>query len=171
MKKEKKTQRIRKILVPTDFSSYSDQAVDYAAMLAKAFKAGISLIHVTEPFPYTVTDTLIVVEHGRTLNTIAQSLLDNLRKRLTAKGLKVRARLARGIPYREIIKEAEKDKTDMIVMGTHGRTGVGHLLLGSVAEKVVRLAGCPVLTVRSSPGARKARRSKARKEPVVTFYG
>jgi nucleotide-binding universal stress UspA family protein len=154
-KREKKAQRLRKILVPTDFSSYSDQAVEYAAMIAKSFKADVTLMHVTEPFPYTMPDTFIVVEHGRTLNLIAHSLLDNLRKRLAAKGLTVKTHLVRGIPYREIVKKAVRDKADMIVMGTHGRTGMQHLLLGSVAEKVVRLAVCPVLTVRSSREARR----------------
>lgn len=166
LKRVKKVLQIRKILVPTDFSPHSDQAVDYAAMIAKAFKANIVLMHVTEPFPYTVTDTLIVIEYGRTLGAIARSLLDGARKKLVTKGLRVKNHLVSGTPYREIVKKAEQEKVAMIVMGTHGRRGVEHLLLGSVAEKVVRLAACPVLTVRLSSGsvAQKARRPQAGKE-------
>jgi nucleotide-binding universal stress UspA family protein len=101
-----------------------------------------------------MTDPFIVVEHGRTLRLIAQSLLDNLRQKLVAKGLTVKTHIVQGIAYREIVKKAAQDRADMIVLGTHGRTGMQHLLLGSVAEKVVRLAGCPVLTVRFSRGAK-----------------
>jgi nucleotide-binding universal stress UspA family protein len=156
LKTKKKSLQIKKILVPTDFSSYSDQAVDYAAMLAKAFKARIVLMHVPEPYPYTVTDTLNLVDYGRGLDKIAQSLLGNLRKKLTAKGFAVTTHLASGIAYREIVEKAELEKADMIVMGTHGRRGIDHLLLGSVAEKVVRFSGCPVVTVRStSPSGKK----------------
>lgn len=155
LKREKKMLQVRRILVPTDFSLYSDQAVDYAIMLAKNFKAVVTVMHVTEPFPYTMTDPFIMVEHGRTLSLIAQSLLENLRKKLGAKGLTVRTHLVRGIPHHEIVKKAVQDRANMIVMGTHGRTGMEHLLLGSVAEKVVRLAGCPVLTVRSTRGTKR----------------
>jgi len=156
--------QVRKILVPTDFSPYSDQAVDYAAIVAKAFKAKIVLMHVTEPFPYTTTDALILVEYGRVLDKITQSLLDNLSKSLTVKGLAVKTHSVSGVPYREIVEKAAREKADMIIMGTHGRRGVDHFLLGSVAEKVIRLAGCPVLTVRSASGVRKAKGLKRAKK-------
>ena len=165
LKKEKRKLRklrIRKILVPTDFSLSSERAVDYAENIARAFKAGMVLMHVTEPAPYAVTDTLIVVEYGQALNKLGQSLLTNLGKKLAAKGLAVKTHVAYGTPYREIVDEAAKEKADMIVMGAHGHRGIEHLLMGSVAEKVVRMAGCPVLTVRSAPDAKTvgAKRSK-----------
>jgi len=139
---------IKKILVPTDFSPYSDQAAQYALMIARAFKARILLIHVIEPLAYSVTDTLQVTDHFIALKTIAKSLLENTRKKFQKKDLRVGADLLTGVPYREILNRASRVGADMIVMGTHGRTGVEHFLLGSVAEKVVRLAPCPVVTVR-----------------------
>jgi len=78
-----------------------------------------------------------------------------LRKQLREKNLKVKTYLVSGAPYREILKKTQLEKVDLIVMGTHGRTGVAHLLLGSVAERVVRLSPCPVLTVRLSSGNRR----------------
>jgi nucleotide-binding universal stress UspA family protein len=139
---------IKKILVPTDFSPYSDQAMQYASMMAKAFKARILLVHVIEPLTYSVTDTLTVADHFVALKTIAKPLLENARKKFQKKGLVIEADLLTGVPYREILKKARRIGADVIVMGTHGRTGVEHFLLGSVAEKVVRLAPCPVVTVR-----------------------
>ena len=80
----------------------------------------------------------------------------NLRKQLRKKNLKVKTYLVSGTPYWEILKKTQLEKVDLIVMGTHGRTGVEHLLLGSVAERAVRLSPCPVLTVRLSSGSRRA---------------
>jgi len=137
-------------MVPTDFSPGSDYVIQYAAMIAKMFKARILLVHVIEPFTYSVTDMLNVLDHFAALKTIAQPLLDNARNKLLKKGLVVETALLTGPPYREILQKSRRAGVDMIVMGSHGRTGVEHLLLGSVAEKVVRLAACPVLTVRSS---------------------
>ena len=155
MRRKEKRPHIRGIMVPVDFSSYSKQAVNYAAMIAKKFNAGIVLAHVIDSLSYSVTDTLKVIEHRRALETIAGTLLDNLSKQLREKNLKVKTYLVSGAPYREILKKTQLEKVDLIVMGTHGRTGVAHLLLGSVAERVVRLSPCPVLTVRLSSGNRR----------------
>ena len=155
MRRKEKGPQIRGIMVPVDFSSYSKQAVNYAAMIAKKFNAGIVLAHVIDSLSYSVTDTLKVIEHRRALETIAGTLLDNLSKQLREKNLKVKTYLVSGAPYREILKKTQLEKVDLIVMGTHGRTGVAHLLLGSVAERVVRLSPCPVLTVRLSSGNRR----------------
>ena len=156
MRRKEKGPQIRGIMVPVDFSSYSKQAVNYAAMIAKKFNVGIVLAHVIDSLSYSVTDTLKVIEHRRALETIAGTLLDNLSKQLREKNLKVKTYLVSGAPYREILKKTQLEKVDLIVMGTHGRTGVAHLLLGSVAERVVRLSPCPVLTVRLSSGRRRA---------------
>jgi len=155
VRRKEKRPHIRGIMVPVDFSSYSKQAVNYAAMIAKKFNAGIVLAHVIDSLSYSVTDTLKVIEHRRALETIAGTLLDNLSKQLREKNLKVKTYLVSGAPYREILKKTQLEKVDLIVMGTHGRTGVAHLLLGSVAERVVRLSPCPVLTVRLSSGNRR----------------
>lgn len=160
MKKPSTRQAIRKILVPTDFSPHSERAADYAAMLADGFQAEIVLLHVIEPFPYSVTDTMTVINHGEALKTIASSLLENARAKLEQSGATVEAHLTRGVPYEEILAWAGKKKADLIVMGTRGRTGVGHFLLGSVADRVVHLAPCPVLTMTAAKGRSKSVRRK-----------
>jgi universal stress protein A len=156
LKSEERTAPIKKILVPVDFSSYSDRVLDYATTIAQGFKARVILMHVIEPFHYSVTDTLNVVDHDRALKTIAASLLDNSCKMLHKRGLSVDIHLASGSPHREIVKKSHLEKVNMIIMGTHGRTGLEHILFGSVAEKVLRMAPCPVLTVRSELRGKKA---------------
>ncbi len=145
--KKMKARGINKILVGTDFSDYSERAIAYAEMLAKEFTASILLLHVIESFTYSVTDSLTVFGHDKALSATAGALLDNLQKGLLDKDFSVLSFLAHGTAYREIIKKAEVEEVDLIIVGTHGRTGMEHLLLGGVAEKVVRLASCPVLTV------------------------
>lgn len=141
---------IKKILVGTDFSSCSDRAVDYAAHIAEQFRAEILLVHAIESFTYSVTDSLTVMDHEKALSLTASALLENLLKSLNNRDLSVKSYLTHGTPYREIVKKAEEDAIDLIVLGTHGRSGVEHFLLGSVAEKVVRTAPCPVLTIPSN---------------------
>lgn len=140
--------RFKRILVPTDFTVFSRRAGEVAGALAKKFGAELNLFHVIEPFTYSVSDTLQVADHYKALKTVAEPLLEEERKKLSKSGLRVRASLARGVPYREILKKARGIRADLIVLGTHGRTGVSHLLLGSVAERVVRTFPGPVLTVR-----------------------
>lgn len=147
MNKKKNPPSFKKLLIPVDFSSHSERAVDYGCVIGKKFSAGVILMHVIEPFQYSVTDTLKLIDHRRALQTLAESLLDNLEKTLREKGVRAQAVLGSGIPYREILHHAEEQKVDLIVMGTHGRTGLERLVLGSVAEKVVRTAPCPVMTV------------------------
>jgi universal stress protein A len=140
--------KIKKILVPTDFTPHSEQAIRYAAELAKKFGAGVIVMHVIEAFTYSVTDTIQVIDHYRALKTIAEPLLDGMRNKLIKEKIKTVGYLTKGSPYQEIVEKARQARVDLIVMGTHGRAGVTHLLLGSVAERVVRMAECPVLTVR-----------------------
>ncbi|HZR45661.1 MAG TPA: universal stress protein [Candidatus Manganitrophaceae bacterium] len=139
---------VSRILVPTDFSDCSVAALDYAVALAKPFNADLILVHVIEPFPYNVIDGLTFVDYGARLASETQALLDRLSKRALKEKLSVATRLTEGIPFREIINMAKREKADLIVIGTHGRTGMTHLITGSVAERVVRLAPCPVVTVR-----------------------
>jgi nucleotide-binding universal stress UspA family protein len=148
--------KFKKILVPVDFTKYSDHAISYAEMMAKTFQAKILLFHVIEQFTYSVSDTIQVMDHYTTLKEIAQQMLDAKKKQAAKKGLGVETRVLKGSPALEIVKYSENKKTDLIVMGSHGRTGIQHLVLGSVAERVVRMASCPVLTVkgRRMSGAR-----------------
>ena len=140
---------IKTILVGTDFSHYSDRAMDYAVMLSEQFGATILILHIIESLAYSVTDSLTVIGHEQALSATATALLENSLKKLLDQGCTAESHLGHGTPYREIIKKAEEAGSDLVVIGTHGRTGMEHLLLGSVAEKVIRLATCPVLTVPS----------------------
>src|SRR5579863_590983 len=102
IKRDGKNAGLRKILVPTDFSPFSEEGVDYAATMAKQFGAELILIHVIESFPYIVTDTLTVMNYTDSYKTMAQTLLDELSLKLSKEGLPVKTRLAMGSPHGEI---------------------------------------------------------------------
>lgn len=154
--------RIKKILVPVDFSKHSLKALDYAVEFAKAFKAELHVLFVIEPVSYaTPADfyagmatqlSSLITEQRRT----ASRELSQLQARLAKKGATVKTALRSGIAYQEIVDAAKKLKADMIVHATHGRTGLSHLVMGSVAERVVRTATCPVLTVRADVAKKAA---------------
>lgn len=164
--------KIKRILVPVDFSTHSLGALDYAAELAKPFKAELMVLHVVEPIYYTVPDftggaaasMVTVIEQQR---QTARSELIRLEQRYAKRRIKLRTLLQTGVAaYESIAASAKKLKADMIVMATHGRTGLTHLLMGSVAEHVVRAAPCPVLTLRAGKAPKRrpaARRSKRRR--------
>lgn len=140
--------KLERILMPTDFSECSSQACAYASEIARRFDAELLLLHVVPPAPtaYTYaapisTDTLFPVEPAeKELNEFDVPEGDKI-SRLSRD-------VVQGVPFVEIIRQAREKGVGLIVMGTHGRTGLTHVLLGSVAEKVVRKAPCPVLTVR-----------------------
>jgi len=139
---------IKTILVPTDFSDCSDGAMQTAAMIARTFRAEILLVHVIQPYAYGMTETFNLVDHYTALKTIAGPMLDEARKRLSKQGVTVKTDLLTGAAHSEILEKARRSKTDLIVMGTRGRGGLKRALIGSVAERVVRHAHCPVLVVR-----------------------
>jgi nucleotide-binding universal stress UspA family protein len=142
---------IQRILAPTDFSELSNQGLTSALELAEAFDAKLLLLHVVEPPPYPV-EGIVPSQLGPTLldDLERQASSDLARTLYEAQGSKVGVarRVVVGIPYRKIVEVAEEEKSDLIVMTTHGRTGLSHLVVGSVTEKVVRTAPCPVLTIR-----------------------
>jgi len=146
---------IKRIVVPVDFTDFSRRAADYAVMLARRFKAKVVLVHVIEPFTYDINETMWVVDHYTALQAIAKRLLAQQQKAVSRKGVAARTVLLRGRPSYEIVEEARKRRADLIVMGTHGRTGLEHVVLGSVAERVVRLAPCPVLTIGSGKAPKR----------------
>jgi universal stress protein A len=159
---------LKKILVPLDFSEGSLQALDYAIGLGEPFGAELLVLFVVEPVYYaTLADlygasanlSMLLEEQKR----IAGEQLAELGRRLTRKGVKHRTFLDAGIPYQRIAERVGQLKADIIVMATHGRTGLSHLLLGSVAEKVVRTAPCPVLTVRAAAAGRAGAKTKRKK--------
>ncbi len=145
-----------KILSATDFSEDSALALSFAEELARRFNAEIIVLHVDQPLaPVMATPELgpamdvgamsRIAEEQRLL---AQRELDKIVTRLRDSGLKAKSLLKVGSPFLEVIHTAQAEGVDLIVMGTHGRTGLAHVLLGSVAERVVQKAHCPVLTIR-----------------------
>jgi nucleotide-binding universal stress UspA family protein len=142
---------IRQILAPTDFSESSKQAVASAYELAQTFGAKLLLLHVVDLVVYPV-EMFFVSEAGTTMldDLEHQARLDlaQLVPKSEDGAVEVRCRAVVGTPYLKIVELAAAEQVDLIVMSTHGRTGVSHLVMGSVAERVVRTAPCPVLTVR-----------------------
>jgi nucleotide-binding universal stress UspA family protein len=146
---------IKHILVPTDFSSTSEAALDLAAELARRFDASLTLFHVHQVPSYLYPDGMMPVP-SRLLQDLEASVvaeLTRLAERLEKEGLRVDLRHTIGSPAGEICHAAEELRVDLIVMGTHGRSGLSHMLLGSVAERVVQKAHCPVLTVHAREAA------------------
>jgi nucleotide-binding universal stress UspA family protein len=137
-----------RILVPTDFSPCSQDAVRYAVVMAKRFGASISALHVIETMSYAMTESLQWVDLYAHVRTLVEPMMDGLVRELKEKGLTAVGSVIQGVAYDEIVKKAKEGSADLIVMGTHGRRGMRHLLMGSVAERVVRASPCPVLTVR-----------------------
>ena len=144
-----------KILTPTDFSDDSKLALGYAVELAQKFSAEIVVVHVDQPLAPVMVSELNPGLDVNTMNRIAEEQrllalreLDQTTARLREQGLKARSLMRVGAPFLEIINTAASENADLIVMGTHGRSGLAHVLMGSVAERVVRKAPCPVLTIR-----------------------
>ena len=162
----KQIQRVSKIIVPLDFSSSSESTIDYASIIAERFAATLILVHVIESLPYSVTDTFQVVGQRRALGKLANTLLRNLSDDLRTRNLDVKTHLVWGNPSREILAKARQEKADLIVMGTHGRSGLAHMVMGSVAEKTVRLARIPVLTVPLSFKTRRRRLRLAKRSAI-----
>lgn len=141
---------IKSILVPIDFSDYSKNALRYAGQFAKKFGAKLFLVYVVEPMIYPADFSMGQVAIPSTdidLHARAKEELDNLAKTLDP-SLHVETLIKTGKPFVEIHDTALEKDADLIIIATHGHTGVEHLLFGSTAEKVVRKAPCPVLTLR-----------------------
>lgn len=147
---------IHHVLVPMDFSPYAEQALDYAITLAQPLQARVTLVHVLQ-MPAVVNIDGNMWPSSTFIDDLEAAVRRDLEAyltRVTAAGLTGEYVIVQGIPFQEILATARARQVDLIVMGTHGRTGLAHVLLGSVAEKVVRLAPCPVLVARQpAPGA------------------
>jgi universal stress protein A len=142
--------QIRTILVPTDFSSHAERALDYAIELAEVFSSRIHLLHAYHlPVQIGLPDQVMVpTEFWDQARDAAAARIQESLARLTAAGIPCDAELLPEAAAPAIVESARHCAADLIVMGTRGRTGMTHVLLGSVAERVVRLAPCPVLTLR-----------------------
>ena len=136
---------VKHILCPVDFSTHAEGAISYATSLAKEYDAELHFLHVYER--HTAIDA------GFAAAPLPESDMQHERKQLeavapTSDDVRCRHKFVEGSPSDEIAKYATDENIDLIVMGTHGRTGLGRLLMGSVAEAVVRRAPCPVLTIK-----------------------
>jgi nucleotide-binding universal stress UspA family protein len=140
--------KLDKILTPTDFSDPSRQALHYACELAKRFEAGLWVIHVVQPTTTAAVYGTPIPDEILHPEPAAQQQLEKLEIPDADQIREVVREIQTGPPFVEIVRYAKANDVDLIVMGTHGRSGIVHALLGSVAEKVVRKAPCPVLTVR-----------------------
>ena len=145
---------IRVILVPMDFSSHSDAALDRAVGFAKTFGAKLHLLHSyavpvhgVMPYDFVVPDGL-----WDGIRKAAESKLEEFRQRIVSAGVEATSEVSPALPSEAILAAAGEIGADLIVMGTQGHTGLKHILLGSVAERIIRLASCPVLTVKASSG-------------------
>ena len=158
--------KAKRILCPTDFSRHSRYALRRAAAMAMAAGAEMILLHVLpQTTPAGLNEDSYILTDWRKFMQVeeekARRALEREKRLKFLEGVKVRTVLGAGSPYREIVRLASTMRADLIVISTHGTTGLLHLMLGSVAERVVRLAPCPVLVVKP-PRVRKAARSGAR---------
>ena len=157
---------IKRVLVPVDFSGDSLNALAYARELVKPFKAEVVLVHVIEPIYYAApADMYMASPNLATIIDEQQRMAGQQLKRIAAdlekRRLRVHSVLKTGSPAHVIIETAQRLRADLIVMATHGHTGLVHLFMGSVAEKVVRGANCAVLTVRSTLLQKRRPRKRA----------
>jgi len=145
--------KIKTVLCPTDFSDSSYEGLTYAIELARQFSADLCVVNVVPavpPLPSNPNFVFEIPEYERGLHADAERKLRELIDDRVPKSLKSRMVIGHGDAGREIVRIAQDERADLIVMATTGLTGLRHIIFGSVAEKVVRLALCPVLTVRRS---------------------
>jgi nucleotide-binding universal stress UspA family protein len=141
------------VLHPTDFSENSEYAFRVACGLARDYKARLLLLHVMAPPMVIYAGGPVPAETWPSIDEV-QEKLHELQGQ--AHHVRVETQVMEGDPVDMILRAAEETECDVIVMGTHGRTGLGRLLMGSVAEAVIRKAPCPVLSVKPAPMRRKA---------------
>jgi len=151
----------RKILCPTDFSDCAAKALEYAKRLREAGTESVIVIHVIDTRTIMLTNTawvgLTPAEYEeqlqRQVKKDAEKKLEGIKEEIENVGLRPSVRVLAGIPFSEIIKTAEDEDVSLIVLGSHGRSNVKEMLLGSVSEKVVRKSKRPVLVVRRDTGS------------------
>jgi nucleotide-binding universal stress UspA family protein len=143
---------LHRILVPTDFSKHSHNALTYAAAFAEKFGAELFLLHVVQDLalfiPEAVSVAPPVTPPIEQMTAAVHEALQRVVREERLDRFTIHCEVREGTPFYEIIQFARDSAIDLIIMGTHGHTGLVHVLLGSVTEKVVRKAPCPVLTVR-----------------------
>ena len=141
----------KEIVMPTDFSEHSLRAIDYGVEIAERFSSHLTLIYVIEPLLQAADLTWTTVdfeELNKAHKKTAEKQLAQIVEERVSKETPCDTAILFGKPFVEILKFAKEENADLIVMATHGRGAISHLLMGSTAEKVVRKASCPVLTVK-----------------------
>ncbi|MHC5211874.1 MAG: universal stress protein [Planctomycetota bacterium] len=144
--------RVAKILCPVDFSKPSDTALAHAEEVARRFDAELVVLHVVEPVLYPVAYGLppvAPVNYEETAKSAAETVMAPLLEPMVGRGVRVRTMVDSGTASMRICDIASEDGFDLVVLATHGYTGLKHVLLGSTAERVVRHCPCPVLTVKA----------------------
>lgn len=143
--------QIKAILFPTDFSQGARAAMDHAVSLARDYHARLILLYVIQDISiaeWYIPSSLSVTDLVEDMQKSAAKEMDKWAAEVSKQVQDVEKMVVRGVPFVEIIRTAKEKDVNLIVIGTHGRTGIDHMLFGSTAEKVVRKAPCPVLTVR-----------------------
>ena len=142
---------LKKILCPIDHSDCSKEALKYAVSFAMKDESKLYMLHVIDirSFSESIDAMTPQIPDYETIKQLKTKLLDCIPEEIRD-DMNVEALVVQGIPFVEIIRTARENDIDMIVIGSHGRTGIAHMMLGSVSEKVVRKAPCPVLTVKPS---------------------
>lgn len=147
--------KVSRLLVPIDFSDTAGVALEYAAFLAKSFGARVELLHVLDPMMNVAAESVLAGNDGQAESLaergrhIAEEELGRLADRLERDGVAADSTVETGVPWERVVHAAAR--ADLVVMGTHGRTGLTRVLLGSVTDKVVQRSLTPVLTIRGAP--------------------
>ncbi|MDH7514526.1 MAG: universal stress protein [Bacteroidota bacterium] len=147
---------IKKILVPIDFSDYSKNSLKYAVAFASRFDAEIILVYVVEPIIYPADFSfgqIAIPAMDAELRSQGEQQLRKLIETEAGKNVTARAIVRSGKPFVEINQLAREENVDLIILASHGHTGIEHVFFGSTADKVVRKAPCPVLTLREKKGS------------------
>lgn len=145
---------IRRIMIPIDYSEHAKAALTYGAEFAQSFGATLDIVHVWDR-PTYLTDAVMVQRPGEAHKPIGELIRENaqhdmnefLSQNPVPSGVSASSRLLSGEPASALLAELKKGEHDLVILSTHGRTGFAHLLLGSIAEKLVRMSPVPVLTV------------------------
>jgi len=144
--------RVRRIVHPSDFSRASNAAFAKAVEMAKSNRADLMLVHVVTPFVPVAGDAYVspkvYADIEASANAYARKQLEALAAKAKKSGVRASALVLEGVPAERIAQIARSKRADLVVLGTHGRTGLARMFLGSVASRVISLATCPVLTVR-----------------------
>lgn len=152
LKEPKPVMKVNNILVPVDFSNYSKSALAYSSKIAQSYKAHLQVLHIIEETmhpAFSVIGKSSIFDLVPGIRDDSRKRVDKMLEDVDSAKVKSNVYIQAGRPASDIIKFAKENSTDLIVIATHGLTGLEHMLLGSVTEKVVRMAHCPVFTVKT----------------------